>query len=104
MRPLLVSLLLLVALSACSPIAGSPGDIKIVSGKVRYFTLEGGFFAIRGDDSITYDPTNLHKGMQIDGLRVKAKVRLRNDLGGSHMVGPIVDIIELTTLDPIALR
>jgi hypothetical protein len=36
---------------------------------VRYNELEGGFFAIRGSDDVTYDPTNLparpaHHGAQ----------------------------------------
>lgn len=104
MRKGIVCLVAVVGLSACSPIAGNTGDLKVVTGTIRYYSIEGGFFALRGNDSVTYDPTNLQKSLQIDGLRVQAKIRLRNDLGGTHMVGPIVDIISLTTLDPVALR
>ena len=27
-----------------------------VNGTVQYFNLEGGFWAVRGDDGVTYDP------------------------------------------------
>ena len=48
--------------------ARTPGDTTAVpeadsavtiTGVVRHFDLEGGFFAIRGDDGVTYDPSNL---------------------------------------------
>lgn len=67
-----------------------------VTGTVRYFALEGGFFAIRGDDSVTYDPTNLAEAFREDGLRVRAELRLRPDMMGIHQVGPIVEIVEIS--------
>ncbi|MGE5926470.1 MAG: hypothetical protein ACM357_03880 [Gemmatimonadota bacterium] len=70
-------------------------SVITLSGVVRHFDLEGGFFAIRGDDGVTYDPSNLAEDFRRDGLRVRARVRLRPDMGGIHMVGPIVDIIEI---------
>jgi hypothetical protein len=81
--------------------AVSPGDpasadsVVTISGVVRHFDLEGGFFAIRGDDGVTYDPSNLADDFRHDGLRVRARARLRPDMSGIHMVGPIVDIIEI---------
>jgi inhibitor of cysteine peptidase len=72
-----------------------PDSVVAVTGVVRHFDLEGGFFAIRGDDGTTYDPSNLDEEFRQDGLRVHARVRLRPDMGGIHMVGPIVDIIEI---------
>jgi hypothetical protein len=79
----------------------SPGDpasadsVVTISGVVRHFDLEGGFFAIRGDDGVTYDPSNLADDFRHDGLRVRARARLRPDRSGIHMVGPIVDIIDI---------
>lgn len=81
--------------------AGPPSDsvtadsVVTIAGVIRHFDLEGGFFAIRGDDGVTYDPSNLADDFRRDGLRVRARVRLRPDMGGIHMVGPIVDIIEI---------
>ncbi|HEX6644631.1 MAG TPA: hypothetical protein VF037_08135 [Gemmatimonadales bacterium] len=76
--------------------AGPATDsVQSITGVVRHFDLEGGFFAIRGDDGVTYDPSNLAEEFRQDGLRVRARLRLRPDMGGIHMVGPIVDIIEI---------
>jgi hypothetical protein len=89
---------LIVATVACgSPTAPevSAGAIR-VNGTVQYFTLEGGFWAIRGDDGMTYDPMNgLAPAFQRENLRVVMVAKLRNDMGGIHMVGPIVEILSI---------
>ena len=72
-----------------------PGAIQ-VSGTVRYFTLEGGFWAVRGDDGVTYDPMNgLASEFQRENLRVTLVAKVRTDMGGIHMVGPIVEVISI---------
>ncbi|HEU4830056.1 MAG TPA: hypothetical protein VFT04_12760 [Gemmatimonadales bacterium] len=76
-------------------VAPEADSVMTITGVVRHFDLEGGFFAIRGDDGVTYDPSNLGEEFQRDGLRIRARVRPRPDMGGIHMVGPIVDIIEI---------
>lgn len=78
-----------------APDTATSDSVVSITGVVRHFDLEGGFFAIRGDDGVTYDPSNLTGDFQQDGLRVRARARLRPDMGGIHMVGPIVDIIEI---------
>ena len=70
-------------------------DIARGTGTVKFLSLEGGFFAIVGDDGVAYDPTNLPSGFQRDGLRVRFEARLRRDLVGIHMVGPIVEVISI---------
>ena len=70
-------------------------DIAQGTGTVQFMSLEGGFFAIRGDDGVTYDPTNLASPFQRNGLRVRFEARIRRDLVGVHMVGPIVDLISI---------
>lgn len=70
--------------------------IVFFDGTVRHSELEGGFYAIRGDDSVTYDPTNLPERYRRDGLRVGVRARVRSDMAGIHMVGPIIEIIEIT--------
>lgn len=102
MRPRNVFLMLgLFGASACSSILANHDEVKNVTGTVRFFSFEGGFYAIRGDDSVTYDPTNLATVFRRDGLHVKARLRVRKDLGNTHMAGPIVDILELSALDPL---
>jgi hypothetical protein len=75
-----------------TPNASREGARIQISGTVRYYDLEGGFYAIRGDDAVTYDPTNLPAAFRKDGLSIEAEARRRDDLSGIHQVGPIVDL------------
>ena len=43
-------------------------------------------------DGVHYDPTNLPGCYKKEGLRVDVTFKVRNDLGGIHMAGPIVEI------------
>jgi hypothetical protein len=72
--------------------------IKNVTATVSYLTVEGGFFALRGDDGVTYDPTRLDPTFAQNGLRVRARLQVRDDLAGTRMVGPIVDVLEISKL------
>lgn len=96
-RTALIALSLFSAACSSSPTAPQlpPGAIQ-VNGTVRYFTLEGGFWAIRGEDGVTYDPMNgLASEFQRENLRVTFIAKVRNDLGGIHMVGPIVEVLSI---------
>jgi hypothetical protein len=88
------------ALACGSPTSPSvPAGATRVTGTVQFVSLEGGFWAIRGDDGVTYDPKDgLPSAFQRDGMRVTAIIRTRTDLGGIHMVGPIVELLEIKTL------
>lgn len=78
-----------VDLAADSAATGTPLRI---TGVIRHDEVEGGFWAIRGDDSVTYDPTNLPEEFRREGLRVEAEARLRDDMAGIHMAGPLVEL------------
>ena len=99
LRKLLTPILLAAAVgcssSSLAPTPPCDGDICVVRGSVEWFNLEGGFFAIRGDDQVTYDPLNLPDTFREDGLRVRASVRIRRDYGSYHMVGPMVDVLSI---------
>jgi hypothetical protein len=86
-----------VGSAACSSMTESSGT-KNVTATVRFLSIEGGFYALRGDDSVTYDPTNLAKSFQVDGLRVQSRLTIRNGAVGIHAVGSIVDIVEIQKL------
>ncbi len=98
----LVPIALLVTLAACGnggakwvvprPAAAPVGRQISITGVVRHSELEGGFYAIHGDDGVTYDPTNLPPEFQKDGLRVEAEARRRDDAVGIHQVGTIVQL------------
>jgi hypothetical protein len=97
----LIGLLLILSVSACaSPTAPDvPAGAIRVTGTVHYYTLEGGFWAVRGDDGTTYDPLNgLSPAFQRENLRVSMIAKVRSDMAGIHMVGPIVEILSIQSL------
>jgi hypothetical protein len=83
--------------SCATPTSPSIPDGAIrVNGTVQYFNVEGGFWAIRGEDGVNYDPMNgLEPSFQRDNLRVTLVAKVRTDMGGIHMVGPIVEVISI---------
>jgi hypothetical protein len=99
-RAAFIAIVVTSLLSACgSPVAPSDPDVVRVNGTVRFMTFEGGFWAVRGDDQVTYDPVSgLPAGFQIEGLRVRLVAKHRPDLAGTHMAGPIVEIITIARL------
>ena len=105
-----VAIVLLMGVAACangaaghdeagwvtpSPAAEEAGTEVRITGVVKHLELEGGFYAIRGDDGVTYDPTNLPPEFQKDGLKVEAEARRRDDMMGIHQAGPIVELVRI---------
>ena len=96
LRSVLAVATILVAACASPTAPAVPDGAIRVEGTVRYFTLEGGFWAVRGDDGVTYDPMNgLSPEYQRENLRVTLVAKVRNDMGGIHMVGPIVEVLSI---------
>src|SRR6266508_1696153 len=97
--PKLRLMLVALALLAGPSCTMFDSDLVRVNGTVRHFSFEGGFWAVRGDDSTTYDTVGgLPPGFQEDGLRVFLGAKVRSDLGGIHQAGPIVEIITIRRL------
>lgn len=95
LKGLLTILIVSLVLPGCSTNreiktkADQPG---FISGTVRFIDIEGGFYAIIGDDSTRYDPVNLPAEFRMDGLRVEFAGR--RDLASSsiHMWGILIHI------------
>jgi hypothetical protein len=98
-RILLSAIVMMASLACASPTATDlpPGAIR-VNGTVQYYNLEGGFWAVRGDDGVTYDPiAGLSPAFQRENLRVTLVAKIRTDMGSIHMVGPLVEILSIET-------
>ena len=100
--PTLRNLLLVLAVLTCAPACSSPTSPELpagairVNGTVQYHNLEGGFWAVRGDDGVTYDPiAGLAPQFQRENLRVTMVAKIRPDMGGIHMVGPLVEVLSM---------
>lgn len=72
------------------------GDVVSGTGSVERFEVEGGFFAIRGDDGKVYEPMNLPPAFERAGVRVRFTAKLRRDVGSFRMVGEVVEIQQIT--------
>jgi hypothetical protein len=96
-RSILFAAFVLVSASCSSPTTPDvPQGAVRVDGTVQFYSFEGGFWAIRGDDGVTYDPLNgLSSAFQRENLRVSVVLTIRNDVGGTHMAGPLVEIISI---------
>jgi len=85
-----LSMLALWLVVACS---STTGPLIHTNATIHFNPIEGGFYELVSDaDGVHYDPTNLPACYKADGLRVDVTFRVRSDLGGVHMAGPIVDI------------
>lgn len=93
---LLVVIVAMVIPATCA----SEGRRNKVSGTgtVTFIELEGGFFGIVGDDGKKYDPLNLSKDFQQDGLKVHFTASVRPDIVTIRQWGTIVEITKIERL------
>ena len=68
------------------------------TGTITFLGFEGGFYGIISDDGKHYDPINLEKRFQVDGSRVRFKLKIMEGYLGFHMWGAIVQIIHIEQL------
>jgi hypothetical protein len=94
---LLFASLTLVVLLGCHTTV-SPGNLS-VKGTVHHIDLEGGYWAILGDDGTTYDPVKgLPAEYQTEGLRVQVEAKPRTDVVSFHMAGTMIEIVKIHKL------
>ncbi len=84
-----------------SPSSGNPttpsSDTFEIHGTIVHMNIEGGFFAIDGDDGSKYDPVSLPESFRKNGLKVKVTARLRKDTASFHMYGAIIEVVNIVT-------
>lgn len=77
----------------------TPSEQKISeingTGTVKFLDFEGGFYGIIGDNGKNYDPINLGKEFQVDGLRVRFDAKKSENVASFHMWGTIIEIINI---------
>ena len=72
-----------------------PADSFEIVGTVTYKNIEGGFYAIDGDNGRKYDPINLPESFRKDGLKVNVTARLKKDAMSFHMYGEIIEVVNI---------
>jgi hypothetical protein len=102
-RPLLFASFAAIAMAGCSAFdifQSCPSGQICVNGTAEFYNFEGGFWAIQGDDDVTYDPVGaLPLDFRQPGLRVYLRAKERPDMASFHMAGPIVEILEIRRID-----
>jgi len=69
------------------------------TGTITFLSFEGGFYGIVSDDGDHFDPINLARKFQVDGLRVRFEVRILEGVIGVHMWGKYVSVLSIEKLD-----
>ena len=69
------------------------------TGTIRYIDLEGGFYAIEADSGQKLDPVNLRTEFEQDGLRVRFRVRMVEEVITIHQWGHPVEVLEMEALN-----
>jgi hypothetical protein len=72
--------------------SNTPTSTVSVGGTVVFRDKDGGFFGILADNGGQYEPTNLSREFQTDGLRVKLTGKLDANHLGKHGWGNPVEI------------
>jgi len=80
--------------TAVTPERASHPSFRLV-GSVSHLDLEGGVYVLRGDDSVTYAPTNLPAGFRYPGTRVEAYARRADSVMGIHQVGHPIELVRI---------
>lgn len=74
---------------SCQGVTGPSSGYK---GVIVFLGFEGGFYGIISEDGNDYDPINLPRAFQREGLRVKFDGKIRTDMASTHMWGHIFEI------------
>lgn len=75
----------------------APADTVEGTGTIRYLDLEGGFYGLVADDSARYD-VELPPHLQQDGLRVRFRGHVRDDVMTIRMWGTPFELHEIEAL------
>lgn len=95
----IVILLVLIAIIAVPSFLLPPAGTKISgTGTMQLINLEGGFYGIAGDDGLNFDPTNLKKEFQQDGLHVRFEARILTGMVNTRQWGTIIEITKMEKL------
>lgn len=92
-----VAIAVVIILGTVIPFASPDSYAGTISGTgtVKFINIEGGFYGITADGGINYDPTNLDRGFQQDGLKVAFEGKVRNDLANTHQWGTMFDLTSI---------
>ncbi len=75
--------------------------VVIIEGTVQYIYLEGGFWGIIGTDGNNYLPVNLDIKNMINGISVRIKAKILDDMVSTQQWGKPIEIISIEVISEI---
>jgi hypothetical protein len=88
LQKLLFALVILLLLSSIMFFAWTRvGSIVSGTGTIKYIILEGHYYVIRADNGSSYEPLNLPKEFEVNGLRVDFVFVDSGECNAFHMNG-----------------
>ena len=88
-----VSIFVLISLTLIACTAGNKTDTITVTGTIKHLDLDGGFHGIVGDDGQNYNPVELNREFQMDGLKVTFQAQILTDRVKTNRWGTPVKIV-----------
>jgi hypothetical protein len=67
--------------------------------KVRWISLEGGFYGLVAEDGRKFLPLNLADDFRKDGLKIKVRGIMKKDVATIYMWGTPLEIVEIAILN-----
>ncbi len=95
-RRLAIPLLLLAAGMSCRSPADPPisnPDAFFVNGTIQFVGVEGGCWSLRSDEGTRYEPYPLTEEYRVDGLKIRAALKIDRSGGSVCMIGTIVEVL-----------
>ncbi len=90
-RFLFLAVASLAALS-CIPTENRP-ELVSITGTVRQVDVDGGCWCIQSAEGKLFEITNLPDEYRSNGLAIRARIAIRQDLASTCMVGEIADVV-----------
>jgi len=87
-----------LGISGCGhdePTSDGVFDTVSVTGTVGFFVAGGRCWCITTDDHTVFEVTNLPSAFQSEGLTVRARLQIRDDLASVCMLGPITKVVDI---------
>lgn len=69
-----------------------------ITGEITFKEIEGGFYAIEGNDGRKYDPLNLPEDFRREGLAVKIVAEKKTGVMSARMYGTVIELLEISKL------
>lgn len=99
MKLLLIGLGLVLIAGCATMHDGGLDDLVVTEGRIHYVELEGGFFGIVSTDGRRFLPLDLAPRFRRDGLRVRFRARILDDVVTVQMWGTPVRLESIEALE-----